>query len=105
MNGTWIDPWIQSGFRCVANNVFRLEKCNLGEPMNGPAHKRSPAESPVTNAHPEVKVYTVEEVAKLLRIGRSAAYEAVRRGQIPSVRLGRRLRVPSKALDQLLNPS
>ncbi|MBW3591044.1 MAG: helix-turn-helix domain-containing protein [Actinobacteria bacterium] len=47
-------------------------------------------------------VYTVEEVAELLRIGRSAAYEAVRRGQIPALRFGRRLRIPRSALDQLL---
>lgn len=51
---------------------------------------------------PEAVVYTVEEVAELLRIGRSAAYEAVRRGQIPALRLGRRLRIPRSALDQLL---
>lgn len=50
----------------------------------------------------ETAVYTVEEVAQLLRIGRSSAYEAVRRGQIPALRLGRRLRVPRSALEQLL---
>jgi excisionase family DNA binding protein len=34
-------------------------------------------------------VLTVEEAAALLRIGRSAAYQAVRRGEIPSLkRLG-----------------
>lgn len=53
----------------------------------------------------ETSVYTVEETAKLLRIGRSAAYEAVRRGQIPALRLGRRLRVPRCALEKLLNGS
>jgi excisionase family DNA binding protein len=35
----------------------------------------------------------VEEAARLLGIGRSAAYEAVRRGEIPSVRIGRRVLV------------
>jgi len=34
---------------------------------------------------------TVEEAADLLGLGRSAAYEAARRGQIPSRRLGRRV--------------
>ncbi len=42
-----------------------------------------------------VSVYTVEETARLLRIGRSAAYEAVRRGEIPALRFGRRLRAQS----------
>ena len=41
---------------------------------------------------------TVAETASLLGIGRSAAYEAVRRGQIPSRRLGRRIVVPVPAL-------
>lgn len=37
---------------------------------------------------------TVEEAAKLLGLGRSAAYEAARRGDLPSRRLGRRVVVP-----------
>ena len=41
---------------------------------------------------------TVEEAASLLGIGRSAAYEAARRGQLPTRRLGRRLCVPVPAL-------
>jgi excisionase family DNA binding protein len=47
-------------------------------------------------------VLTVEEAAKLLRIGRSAAYEAVRVGSLPSVRFGRSIRVPRSALLALL---
>lgn len=41
---------------------------------------------------------TVEEVAGLLGLGRTAAYEAARRGEIPSRRLGRRVVVPVPAL-------
>lgn len=41
---------------------------------------------------------TVEEAASLLNLGRTAAYEAVRRGEIPARRLGRRLVVPVPAL-------
>ncbi|MDQ6839701.1 MAG: helix-turn-helix domain-containing protein [Actinomycetota bacterium] len=37
---------------------------------------------------------TVEEAASVLGLGRSAAYEAARRGEIPSRRLGRRIVVP-----------
>lgn len=40
---------------------------------------------------------TVEEAALLLGIGRTAAYEAARRGQLPTRRLGRRLFVPVPA--------
>ena len=45
---------------------------------------------------------TVEEVADLLGIGRGSAYAAVRAGEIPSVRIGRRVLVPRSALLTLL---
>jgi excisionase family DNA binding protein len=40
----------------------------------------------------------VEEAAKLIGISRSSAYEAARTGELPTVRFGRRLRVPRGAL-------
>jgi excisionase family DNA binding protein len=45
---------------------------------------------------------TVEEVARRLRIGRNQAYEAVHRGDIPAIRIGKRWLVPTGALDRLL---
>lgn len=45
---------------------------------------------------------TVPEAAKLLRIGRNLAYELVSQGEIPSVRLGRLIRVPRAALEERL---
>lgn len=50
----------------------------------------------------ERQTLTVEEAARALGIGRGSAYEAVRRGDIPSIRVGRRLVVPRAALDRLL---
>lgn len=47
-------------------------------------------------------VLTVEEAARILRIGRTAAYEAVRRGEIPHLRFGRSVRIPRHALEQML---
>lgn len=44
-------------------------------------------------------VIRIEEAAKLLGIGRDLAYRLARAGEIPSVRLGRRLVVPRKALE------
>jgi len=44
----------------------------------------------------------VPEVAKVLRIARSRAYELVAEGQIPAVRIGRRVRVPRHELDRWL---
>ncbi len=43
-----------------------------------------------------------EEVAEALRCGRSSVYEAIRRGDIRAVRLGRRVLVPRAALEELL---
>ncbi len=43
---------------------------------------------------------TVAEAATLLRIGRNLAYQLVARGEIPSVRLGRLIRIPRPALTQ-----
>ncbi|CAN5462085.1 hypothetical protein BH20ACT21_BH20ACT21_00020 [soil metagenome] len=47
-------------------------------------------------------VLTVEEVARLLRVGRTACYSAIRSGELPSIRLGRAIRVPKHALADML---
>jgi len=46
--------------------------------------------------------YTVDEVAGLLGLSRSAVYECIARGQIPGKRLGRRVVVVRAALDAFL---
>jgi excisionase family DNA binding protein len=45
---------------------------------------------------------TVEEMARILNLGRSAAYEAARRGELPTRRIGRRLVVPIPAFRRWL---
>jgi excisionase family DNA binding protein len=47
-------------------------------------------------------VLTVEEAGRVLRIGRSAAYQAARSGELPTIRIGRCLRVPLHRLEQML---
>lgn len=46
---------------------------------------------------------TVEEAAGLLGISRALAYELVARGEIPCLRLGRRIVIPRQAIDALLS--
>jgi excisionase family DNA binding protein len=46
---------------------------------------------------------TVTEAAGLLGISRGAAYEAARSGQLPTLRIGKRLLVPIGALHKLLD--
>lgn len=45
---------------------------------------------------------TVEEAGALLGISRDLAYDLVARRELPSVRLGRRLVVPRRALEEAL---
>jgi excisionase family DNA binding protein len=53
-----------------------------------------------TKSQPDV--LTVEEVRKRLRLGRNAMYDAISNGQVPSIRLGRRILIPRLALETLL---
>jgi excisionase family DNA binding protein len=45
---------------------------------------------------------TVEEAARALGISRQLGYEGVRRGDIPSIRIGRRILVPRARLLELV---
>jgi excisionase family DNA binding protein len=45
---------------------------------------------------------TVPEAAKLLRISRNHCYELVKRGVVPSIRLGKKIVIPRIALDKKL---
>lgn len=46
---------------------------------------------------------TVEEAAELLRIGKNSAYAAVADGSLPSLRIGRVIRIPRDALAVVLS--
>jgi excisionase family DNA binding protein len=60
----------------------------------------------MTHSHPPhtspPEVLTVEEAARVLRISRQSAYEGVRAGEIPVIRVGSRLLVPRRRLEQML---
>ena len=47
-------------------------------------------------------VVTVGELAKMLKIGRNTAYELVRAGIVPCVRIGRQLRISKQAVIEYL---
>jgi len=49
------------------------------------------------------KTLTVPEAGRVyFDLGRNASYEAARRGDIPTIRIGRLLRVPVAALERML---
>jgi hypothetical protein len=51
----------------------------------------------------EPKTLTVPEAGRVyFDLGRNASYEAARRGDIPTIRIGRLLRVPVLALERML---
>jgi excisionase family DNA binding protein len=47
-------------------------------------------------------VLEVPEAGRLLGLGRNASYEAAKRGDIPTIRIGKLIRVPKVAFDRML---
>ena len=45
------------------------------------------------------RVYTVEEIARAARISRTAAYELIKKGFFPVVRVGSLIRIPKGPFD------
>jgi excisionase family DNA binding protein len=52
---------------------------------------------------PQRLTMTVEEAAVVIGISRATAYDAVSRGEIPCIRIGRRILIPRVALERLLD--
>jgi excisionase family DNA binding protein len=48
------------------------------------------------------ELLTIEELRRVLRIGRSFAHELIATGRVPHLRIGRRVRVPRAAVRALL---
>jgi excisionase family DNA binding protein len=53
-------------------------------------------------AEPETETVDVPTACKILGIGRQAGYAGVRSGEIPSIRVGRLVKVPLPALRRML---
>ena len=48
-------------------------------------------------------VYTVAEVGEILGLTRNAAYDAAKRGDFPTIRIGRLIRIPKAALHAMID--
>ena len=48
------------------------------------------------------EVLTAREAAAILRVGRNQLYQAIGRGELSAVRIGRSIRIPKHALLDLL---
>lgn len=44
--------------------------------------------------------YRISELAEILNLGRTATYQLVRSGKIPTIRIGRAIRIPVEALER-----
>jgi excisionase family DNA binding protein len=55
------------------------------------------------NGEDKSLVYEVPEAGEMLGLGRNAAYEAAHRGDIPTIRIGKLLKVPKAAFHRLLD--
>jgi hypothetical protein len=63
-----------------------------------PNRRRSPLDP-----EPECKTLSVPDAGRrYFNLGRNASYEAARRGDLPTIKIGRLLRVPVVALERLL---
>ncbi len=51
----------------------------------------------------ELVVYTVPEAGRLLGLSRNGSYEAAKRGDIPTIRIGRLLLVPKVRFHRMLD--
>lgn len=59
-------------------------------------------EVPVVSVNQPV-VHTVPAAARLFGVGRNTLYDAVKRGEVPHIRIGRRILIPNSALEAFLS--
>ncbi|WP_346697900.1 helix-turn-helix domain-containing protein [Catenibacillus scindens] len=57
----------------------------------------------VQNNVPEKRTYKVEDIAAMLNIGRTSAYNLIKEGHFKTVRVGNAIRVSKKSFDKWLD--
>jgi excisionase family DNA binding protein len=67
----------------------------MKETIEGQSKRLSLADAP--------DVLTPEQAQDLLGIGRNSVYDRIRTGEIPAIRLGRRILVPKTGIERMLN--
>jgi len=66
------------------------------------AWSQSPIGAGLAPATSERLTLSVDEAALALGISRASAYEAVHRGEIPHIKIGKRMLIPRASLDRML---
>ena len=81
---------------------MRVSYRQLGSPQHRDYAVQPPRQMAITPTSDAI-VISVIEAARLAGISRQSAYEAVRRGEIPTIRIGRRILVPKAKLLRILS--
>jgi excisionase family DNA binding protein len=71
---------------------------HASSPSTRADHLQSDEETPISG---DRLVFTVTEAAYLINVSRAFAYELVARGELPSIRLGRRIVIPRAGLPEV----
>jgi transcriptional regulator with XRE-family HTH domain len=79
--------------------VFGVAPARLLDPSNESAKAEPQVRLPDPS---QVAVITVPQAGKILGLSRAAAYQAAKRGEIPTIPIGRRLVVPTAKLRTML---
>jgi excisionase family DNA binding protein len=90
-------------FRVDSEVLARLEALEArvtGKTLNDRGQPTEPRPPPTEDT--SIKVYTVKETAKILRLGLTRTYDNIVKGRIPAIKLGGRWLVPHDALVRLL---
>ena len=91
----------ECGFLSIAKERTSMPEAVHGGMPSGTKHEvqsGSVASAACETRSAERLVLSIREAAHLLRISRATAYALVRQGELPSIRFGRRLLIPRKAL-------
>jgi excisionase family DNA binding protein len=84
----------------VLARLEALEARVTGKTVDDRGQPTEPRPPPTDDT--SVRVYTVAETAKILRLGLTRTYDFIVRGRIPAIKLGGRWLVPHDALVRLL---
>jgi excisionase family DNA binding protein len=84
----------------VLARLKALEARVAGKTIDDRGQPTEPRPPPTEDT--SIRVYTVKETAKILRLGLTRTYDNVVKGRIPAIKLGGRWLVPHDALVRLL---
>ena len=95
-----------TSLRTIAHRVYLLlQGIAVRDPqltMKGGTAMESPVPETKQIPNTESKTYRVEDICRLLNIGRSSAYNLVREGHFKIVRIGTAIRISKKSFDEWL---